>query len=212
MRPMQLVIAWVYCVALVSVTMAHQHPRRQLSSLPPAKIVTQLGGSIQDLTFFVTIEIGTPPQSLQLRIDTGSSQTFVPADSLCSVCKVNPSYISGDDWNPFNCSASSTCMRVACSDALCTGSACDDVCMSQVTDEMTSSSCDTDSDQTVFQPCCAALEDEFCGFTTTYADGSVVAGTQARDRFELGESDTSLILDGMPFGTSNMQALLMTKF
>ncbi|KAI8471379.1 MAG: aspartic peptidase domain-containing protein [Monoraphidium minutum] len=68
-------------------------------------------GSVHDGYFTAPLMIGTPPQSFDLIVDTGSTMTYVPCGG-CERCGAHTS-------PPYAPDASSTSTRIACGDASC---------------------------------------------------------------------------------------------
>lgn len=193
----------------------HRH-RRRLNSIPIAVLARDLTGSIQDLTYKLPLQIGTPPFAIELRVDTGSTETFVPTSTLCPKCAADSGTTIGNSaitlvWNPFECSASSSCATIACDSANCTGGACDAQCLGNVGLGGDEATCDEDADDLFTssdgdvllsntgqdQPCCAAADASSCGFSSSYADGSVVAGALASDVVRV---SSHVAIDAWEFG------------
>jgi hypothetical protein len=179
--------------------------RRRLGAIPSARFAADLMGSIQDLTFMLPVAVGTPPTTVNLRLDTGSSVSFIPTPDVCSSCGapgsmvVVPSSGNGEEWRPFNCSASGTCVPVSCEDERCTGSACAASCVG--VSGLVGGDCASTSTASLAAdaPCCAAATPSSCGFTASYADGSVVAGALAVDMATT--AGGLLVLDELQFGS-----------
>ncbi len=178
--------------------------RRRLDAIPTAALVLDLTGSIQELTYKLPLEVGTPSVTMELRIDTGSTETYVPTSVLCADCAAKSGKPIGKSgilarWNPFNCSQSSSCALAACTGDVCTGSTCDAACWgsSSAQCDADDAALDDDVEGQVSAPCCAAADPSSCGFSALYGDGSTVAGALASDTFRLGPS---ILLRDMPFG------------
>ena len=185
----------------------NEQRRRQLTdTIPDAPYAFQLSGGIADLTYLLDIKVGSPPSLLQARIDTGSTTTFLPSQQVCPACtsgliNVNKNRVQNrtvpdtrglstdSDYHYFNCSTSFTCDYVACDSNVCTGTTCDEECLSH--DLQPYEGCEyVDKAE---EGCCATHSPTACGFSTSYTDGSVVAGALATDDIILGVGDSKFL-------------------
>jgi len=59
--------------------------RRGLALLPRAEITETIANNVSDGSYLATVAVGTPPQTVKLVLDTGSSDTWLVAKSadLC---------------------------------------------------------------------------------------------------------------------------------
>jgi len=119
---------------------------RSFSGLRKAGNTIPMGGGV--LTFggyYANISIGTPPQNFVLLVDTGSSNTVVPAPS-CTTCGSSPT---------FNPRASSTYRALPCNTYAC------NVCTPEGR-----------VDECVFGPAYCLAGTSYCGFGISYGGGS----------------------------------------
>ncbi|RDL31190.1 Acid protease [Venustampulla echinocandica] len=85
--------------------------KRRLRARAEDTITAELGNDMSQGLYFANVSVGTPPQNLQVQIDTGSSDMWVPA-STASVCRTSASEGGGCDGGSFNYKASSTFVDV----------------------------------------------------------------------------------------------------
>ncbi|XP_021890066.1 LOW QUALITY PROTEIN: probable aspartyl protease At4g16563 [Carica papaya] len=135
--------------------------------------------------YLLSLNIGTPPQTIQVYMDTGSDLTWVPCGSNlsfdCMDCDEYRNYKLMDTFSP---SRSSSSVRDTCASSFCT---------------------DLHSSDTFLDPCTVAgcslstlLKGTCCrpcpSFAYTYGEGGVVTGMLTKDTLRVhGSSDTIFI-------------------
>jgi len=109
------------------------------------------GGLLVLGTYVVSVQVGTPPVTVSMIVDTGSSNTALPATG-CSTCGTG---------NVYDTNKSDTFQTLPCDSSACT----------QCYPTGTTSSC-TDCDLFFGDTFCGAVNTTACGFGVTYGGGS----------------------------------------
>ncbi|KAF8408638.1 hypothetical protein HHK36_004701 [Tetracentron sinense] len=131
--------------------------------------------------YLISLNLGTPPQIIQVYMDTGSDLTWVPCGNLSFDCMDCDDYRNSKSMATFTHSESSSCLR-----DLCTSSFCTDIHSSDNSyDPCTMAGCSLSTllRSTCPRPCPS--------FSYTYGAGGVVIGTLTRDTLRVHETDTS---------------------
>lgn len=145
------------------------------STSNPSKKLSQMVDMTEPLKevrdgYIISLNLGTPPQIIQVYLDTGSDLTWVPCGNLSFECIDCDDYRNNKLTASFSPTRSSSALRDSCSSPLCT-----DVHSSENSfDSCTMAGC---SLATLIQSTC---QRPCPSFAYTYGDG-VVAGTLTRD-------------------------------
>ncbi|KQK05400.1 hypothetical protein BRADI_2g19890v3 [Brachypodium distachyon] len=138
----------------------------------------QQGYSRVQRLYYACVKLGNPPKDFSLQFDTGSDLLWTSC-SLCQNCQATPFLnVPLEVYNP---KSSSTASKISCSDERCTQVA-----------ETGKATCDPTKNQ--------------CGYTQSYADGSITSGNYFSDTMHLdtiGNKSTANTLASVFFGRSN---------
>lgn len=121
--------------------------------------------------YLISLNLGTPPQVIQVYMDTGSDLTWVPCGNLSFVCMDCDDYRNNRLMPTFSPSASSSSLRDLCGSSFCL-----DIHSSENSiDPCTIAGCSLTTllKATCPRPCPS--------FAYTYGGGGVVTGTLSRD-------------------------------
>ncbi|KAG8635599.1 probable aspartyl protease At4g16563 [Manihot esculenta] len=135
--------------------------------------------------YLISLNIGTPPQVIQVYMDTGSDLTWVPCGNLSFDCVDCDDYKNSKLMGIFSSSYSSSSYRESCASPYCT---------------------DIHSSDNYFDPCTVAgcslttLLKSTCSrpcpsFAYTYGAGGVVTGTLTKDTLRVHGSGSSVTRD-----------------
>ncbi|XP_002516410.3 probable aspartyl protease At4g16563 [Ricinus communis] len=135
--------------------------------------------------YLISLNIGTPPQVIQVYMDTGSDLTWVPCGNLSFDCMDCDDYRNSKLMSAFSPSHSSSSYRDSCASPYCT---------------------DIHSSDNSFDPCTVAgcslstLIKATCArpcpsFAYTYGAGGVVTGTLTRDTLRVHEGPARVTKD-----------------
>ncbi|XP_010536407.1 PREDICTED: probable aspartyl protease At4g16563 [Tarenaya hassleriana] len=124
--------------------------------------------------YLITLNLGTPPQSVQIYMDTGSDLTWVPCGNLSFDCMDCDDYKNSKVMSSFSPLHSSSSVRASCASSFCV---------------------DIHSSDNPFDPCAIAgcsvsmLLKSTClrpcpSFAYTYGEGGLVSGTLTRDTLQ----------------------------
>ncbi|PWA49217.1 eukaryotic aspartyl protease family protein [Artemisia annua] len=140
--------------------------------------------------YIISLNLGSPPQVIQVYMDTGSDLTWVPCGNLSFNCIDCDDYPNNSPMPKYSPLRSSTCTRDTCTSQFCV---------------------DVHSSENAYDPCNIAgcslvtLIKGTCSrpcpsFVYTYGEG-VVAGTLSRDTLRIhGSSDRDVTRDVTNFG------------
>ncbi|KAL8258214.1 hypothetical protein R6Q59_030255 [Mikania micrantha] len=139
--------------------------------------------------YILSLNLGTPPQLIQVYMDTGSDLTWVPCGNLSFTCIDCQEYTNNSPMSRFSPSYSSSCVRDSCTSQFCI---------------------DVHSSDNSYDPCNIAgcslstLIKGTCSrpcpsFVYTYGEG-IVSGTLARDTLRIHGTDLDVSRDVSSFG------------
>ncbi|GKV44265.1 hypothetical protein SLEP1_g51462 [Rubroshorea leprosula] len=144
--------------------------------------------SLREVTdgYLISLNIGTPPQVIQVYMDTGSDLTWAPCGNLSFDCIDCDDYRNNKLMLVFSPSYSSSLVRDTCGSSFCFNIHSSDNHFDPCT--MAGCSLSTLLKSTCFRPCPS--------FSYMYGGGGVVTGTLARDTLKIhGISNNSEVRD-----------------
>ncbi|XP_073049692.1 probable aspartyl protease At4g16563 [Primulina eburnea] len=158
-----------------SLVLGLTHSRLSKTGLDPAKELLEMLDMTEPLRevrdgYIISLNLGTPPQLIQVYLDTGSDLTWVPCGNVTFECIDCSDYRSSRLTANFSPSRSSSATRDSCFSRFCI-----DVHSSDSSyDPCTVAGCSLSTviQSTCYRPCPS--------FAYTYGDG-IVAGTLTRD-------------------------------
>ncbi|KAL1562537.1 putative aspartyl protease [Salvia divinorum] len=166
------------------------------STIPTPKSATRVLDMTEPLKevrdgYVISLNLGTPPQFIQVYLDTGSDLTWVPCGNLSFDCLDCNDYRNNKFATSFSPSRSSSSSRDSCSSSFCMDIHSSDNPFDPCT--MSGCSLSTLVQSTCSRPCPS--------FAYTYGDG-IVAGTLTRDilRVHASKPSSTQEITGFCFG------------
>lgn len=166
------------------------------STIPTPKSATRVLDMTEPLKevrdgYVISLNLGTPPQTIQVYLDTGSDLTWVPCGNLSFDCLDCNDYRNNKFTTSFSPSRSSSSSRDSCSSSFCMDIHSSDNPFDPCT--MSGCSLTTLVRSTCSRPCPS--------FAYTYGDG-IIAGTLSRDilRVHASNPNSTREITGFCFG------------